>query len=295
MSVADLASRLTKRSRSNFYYAFLTLPRPRREALYAVYAFCRIVDDIADLGVDGAADPAAQHAGLSEWRREVARCYEPGGAPKHPIARQLAAAVRAFDLPREALEAIIDGVEMDVDGVVFEKAADLYPYCYRVASAVGLCCIEIFGYTDPRARQYAIDLGMALQLTNILRDVGADARVGRVYLPREDLRAQGVTPEDLRAGRYDDAVLAVLRAQAARAHEYYGRAAREFPQADARSLVPAQIMGAIYEALLHEIEARRFRVFGERITVPTRRKVGIALRCWAGARLRPGRGKRQAA
>ena len=295
MSVADLASRLTKRSRSNFYYAFLTLPRPRREALYAVYAFCRIVDDIADLGVDGAADPAAQHAGLAEWRREVARCYEAGGAPEHPIARQLAAAVRAFNLPREALEAIIDGVEMDVDGVAFEKAEDLYPYCYRVASAVGLCCIEIFGYTDPRARQYAIDLGMALQLTNILRDVGADARVGRVYLPREDLRAHGVTPEDLRAGRYDDAVLAVLRAQAARAHEYYQRAEREFPRVDSRSLVPARIMGAIYEALLHEIEARRFQVFGERITVATRRKVGIALRCWAGARLRPGRGKRQAA
>jgi phytoene synthase len=295
MSVADLASRLTKRSRSNFYYAFLTLPRPRREALYAVYAFCRIVDDIADLGVDGGADPAAQHAGLAEWRREVARCYDPGGAPKHPIARQLASAVRGFNLPRAALDAIIDGVEMDVDGVAFEKAEDLYPYCYRVASAVGLCCIEIFGYTDPRARQYAIDLGMALQLTNILRDVGADARVGRVYLPRVDLRAHGVTPEDLRAGRYDDRVLAVLRAQAARAHEYYERAERAFPRVDARSLVPARIMGAIYEALLHEIEARRFRVFGERITVSTRRKVGIALRCWAGARLRPGPGRRRAA
>jgi phytoene synthase len=260
-----------------------------------VYAFCRIVDDIADLGVDGTADPAAQHAGLAEWRREVARCYEEKGAPVHPIARQLAAAVRAFGLPREALDAIIDGVEMDVDGVVFEKAEDLYPYCYRVASAVGLCCIEIFGYTDPLARQYAIDLGMALQLTNILRDVGADARAGRVYLPREDLRAHGVTPDDLRAGRYDDAVRAVLRAQAARARQYYLRAEREFPVRDARSLVPARIMGAIYEALLHEIEARRFQVFRERIVVPTRRKVAIALRCWAGARLRPGRGRRQAA
>jgi phytoene synthase len=294
MSVADLASRLTRRSRSNFYYAFLTLPRPRREALYAVYAFCRIVDDIADLGVDGVADPAAQHAGLAEWRREIARCYEPGEAPRHPIARQLATAVRAFNLPREALEAIIDGVEMDVDGVAFEKTEDLYPYCYRVASAVGLCCIEIFGYTDPRARQYAIDLGAALQLTNILRDVGADARVGRVYLPREDLRAHAVTPDDLRAGRYDDAVLAVLRAQAARAREYYRRAERGFPRVDGRSLVPARIMGAIYETLLEEIEGRRFQVFDARITVPTRRKVAIALRCWASARLPSGRGRRAA-
>jgi phytoene synthase len=286
MSVTDLASRLTRRSRSNFYYAFLTLPRPRREALYAVYAFCRTVDDIADLGVEGAADPAAQHAALATWRREVAACYEPGSGPQHPIARQLAAGVRAYKVPREALEAIIDGVEMDVDGVAFETADDLYPYCYRVASAVGLCCIEIFGYTEPRARQYAVDLGTALQLTNILRDVGADARSGRVYLPRADLRAFGISVEDLRAGRHDGSFVALMRHQAARARDFYRRAEANFPRRDARSLVPARIMGAIYAALLDEIEAREFRVFGDRITVPTRRKVAIALRCWAGARLR---------
>lgn len=285
MSVTDLASRLTRRSRSNFYYAFLTLPRPRREALYAVYAFCRIVDDIADLGVDGAADPAAQHAALATWRQEVARCYEPGEGPHHPIARQLAAGVRAYTIPREALEAVIDGVAMDLDGAVFETVDDLLPYCYRVASAVGLCCIEIFGYTDPRARQYAVDLGTALQLTNIVRDVGADARGGRVYVPRADLRAFGISVADLRAGRHDDAFVALMRHQAQRAREFYRRADANFPRADARSLVPARIMGAIYAALLDEIEARSFRVFGDRITVPTRRKVAIALRCWAGARL----------
>lgn len=295
MSVADLASRLTRRSRSNFYYAFLTLPRPRREALYAVYAFCRTVDDIADLGVDGAADPTAQRAALATWRREVARCYEPGGAPEHPLGRQLAAGVRAYGIPREALEAIIDGVEMDVDGAAFEKVDDLYPYCYRVASAVGLCCIEVFGYTDPRARQYAVDLGVALQLTNILRDVGADARAGRVYLPREDLRSYGISVEDLHAGRHDDAFVALMGHQAARAREFYRRAEQSFPHADARSLVPARIMGAIYAALLEAIEARRFRVFGERITVSTRRKVAIVLRCWAGARLRGPGGRRRAA
>jgi len=286
MSVTDLASRLTRRSRSNFYYAFLTLPRPRRAALYAVYAFCRTVDDIADLGVDGAAEPAGQRVALATWRHEVAACYEPGGRPDHPIARQLAAAVQAYKIPREALEAIIEGVEMDVNGAVFETADDLFPYCYRVASAVGLCCIEIFGYTDPRARQYAVDLGTALQLTNILRDVGADARSGRVYLPRADLRAFGITVDDLRAGRHDEAFIALMRHQAARARDFYRRAAASFPRVDARSLVPARIMGAIYAALLDEIESRGFRVFGERITVPTRRKVAIALRCWAGARLR---------
>jgi phytoene synthase len=295
MSVADVASRLTRRSRSNFYYAFLALPRPRRQALYAVYAFCRIVDDIADVGVNGVTDPATRHAALEGWRKEVARCYEPGTPPEHPIARQLAAGVRAYGIPRHALEAIVDGVAMDVDGAVFETAEDLYPYCYRVASAVGLCCIEIFGYTDARARQYAVDLGTALQLTNIIRDVGADARAGRVYLPREDLRAHGVTVDDLVAGRHDAAFVSLMQHQAARARDFYRRAAASLPEADARSLVPAQIMGAIYAALLTEIEARGFRVFGERVTVPTRRKVAIALRCWAGARLRTPRGRIRAA
>ena len=288
MSVADLASRLTRRSRSNFYFAFLTLPRPRREALYAVYAFCRTVDDIADLGVDGVADPSAQRAGLAAWRDDVARCFEPGAEPRHPIARQLAVAVRSYKIPREALEAIIDGVQMDVEGATFETPDDLYRYCYRVASAVGLCCIEIFGYTDVRARQYAVDLGQALQLTNILRDVGADARGGRVYLPREDLRAFGVTADDLRRGRYADGFRALMARTAARAREFYARAEQSFPSVDARSLVPARIMGSIYATLLGEIEARRFRVYGDRITIPARRKVAIALKCWAGARI-PGR------
>jgi len=173
---------------------------------------------------------------------------------------------------------------MDLDRVAYESAEDLYPYCYRVASAVGLCCIEIFGYTEPRAREYAVHLGTALQLTNIIRDVGLDARDGRVYVPRQDLRAFGVTPEDLRAGRYTDAFVRLMTHQAERARRFYGLARESFPQADARSLVPAEIMGRIYLALLEEIEARRFRVFDERIVVPTARKVAIALRCWVAAR-----------
>jgi phytoene synthase len=281
MRLGNLSAALTRRSRSNFYYAFLTLPRPRRDALYAVYAFCRTVDDVADLG----RDPAAQRAQLAGWRADVARCFEPGPPPVHPIARQLAQAVRAYPIPRAALEAIIEGCEMDLARVRFERAEDLYPYCYRVASAVGLCCIEIFGYTDPRAREYAVHLGTALQLTNIIRDVGADAREGRVYLPREDLTACGLSEEDLVAGRYDERFLRLMQRQAARAREFYAAAAAAFPAADARSLVAAEIMGRIYRALLEEIEARRFAVFGERITLPARRKVAIALRCWAAARL----------
>jgi phytoene synthase len=285
VSLSTLSARVTRKSRSNFYYAFLTLPRPQREALYAVYAFCRTVDDIAD----GGGDAEVQRRDLALWRQEVARCYEPGAGPTLPIARQLADAVRAYGLPRAALEAIIEGCEMDLRRTTYDTEDDLYPYCYRVASAVGLCCIEIFGYRDARAREYAVHLGMALQLTNILRDVGADARAGRVYLPQEDLRKFGVTVDDLVAGRHTDNFTRLMAHEAARARDFYRRAADAFPAADARSLVPAQIMGRIYYALLGEIEARSFRVFGERVCVPTARKVAIALRCWVGVRLRLAR------
>jgi phytoene synthase len=280
VSLASLSSRVTRKSRSNFFFAFLALPRHRRDALYAVYAFCRIVDDIADLG----ADTGAQRTGLARWRADLARCYD-GGTPEHPIARQLAGAVREFHLPRAALEAIVEGCEMDLARTTYETAEELEPYCYRVASAVGLCCIEIFGYTDPRAREYAVSLGMALQLTNIIRDVGADAANGRVYVPQADLRRFGVTTDDLRAGRYGDAFVALMEHEAARARRFYADARAAFPAVDARSLVPAEIMGRIYYALLDEIEARRFRVFDKRVTLPARRKAAIALRCWAGARL----------
>ena len=286
--IRDLCSRLTRRSRSNFYYAFLAMPRPRREALYAVYAFCRTVDDIAD---DAGGDLAARRQGLAEWRDDVRRCYE-RIEPRHPIARRLAVAVSRYPIPRDALDAIVDGVEMDLDRATYETAADLYPYCYRVASAVGLCCIEIFGYTDPRARDYAVNLGVALQLTNIIRDVGADARVGRIYIPQEDLKAFGVTEDDLRAGRHSGSFVALMKHQAARARDYYRRAGDAFPPADARSLVPAEIMGRIYHALLEQIEARAFRVFGDRVSLATHKKAAIALRCWASARLRHSSGYR---
>jgi len=282
---AGLVSQLTRRSRSNFYYAFLTLPRPRRDALYAVYAFCRTVDDIADLGAERGANPSTQRRELAEWRATVGRCFEGKAALAHPIAQRLAAAVKAYPIPRAALEAIVDGVEMDLDRRTYETMDDLYPYCYRVASAVGLCAIEIFGYTDPRAREYAVNLGVALQLTNILRDVGADARVGRVYLPQADLRRFGVSNDDLTAGRYTDGFVRLMAHQAERARRFYRDAHDAFPVADARALVAAEIMGRIYAALLVEIEARRFRVFEERVSVPAARKVAIALRCWLNGRL----------
>lgn len=285
VKASGLVSQLTRRSRSNFYYAFLTLPRSRRDALYAVYAFCRTVDDIADLGQERGVDVSTLRGQLASWREEIARCYAPGGRPEHPIAQRLAVAVRTYPIPQEALNAIVDGVAMDLDGALYETEDQLYPYCYRVASAVGLAAIEIFGYTDPGARQYATHLGTALQLTNIIRDVGSDARAGRVYVPQEDLRHFGVTSDDLRAGRYTDAFVLLMAHQAARARRFYRQASEAFPRQDARSLIPAEIMGQIYWALLGRIEASRYRVLDERVTVPAPRKVAIALRCWIAARL----------
>jgi len=278
VNAGQFVSRLTRKSRSNFFYAFLCLPRAQREAIYACYAFCRIVDDAVDLGQDR----AAQRAELRRWRDEIARVYE--GQPEHPAGQRLQVAVRQFPIPRVALEEIIAGVEMDMDHPTYETFETLYPYCYRVASAVGLCCIEIFGYTDPRAREYAVNLGAALQLTNILRDVHADARIGRVYLPQSDLRRFGVTAEDLAQGRYTPQFVELMTFEAARAREYYERAWAALPPGDARSLFAAEIMGRTYFALLRAIEARRFDVFNGRVTLPAHRRVGIALRCWAGAR-----------
>jgi phytoene synthase len=280
VNAGQFVSRLTRKSRSNFFYAFLCLPRPQREAIYAVYAFCRIVDDAVDLG----GERAEQRAELRRWREEIGRVYE--GVPAHPAAQRLQAAVRAFPVPRGALEEVLAGVEMDLLQHSYETFDDLRLYCERVASAVGLCCIEIFGYTDPRARDYAVDLGIALQLTNILRDLGDDARAGRVYLPQEDLRRFGVTQEELAAAHYTPRFLELARFQARRAREYYTRAWAALPAQDRTRLFAAEIMGRTYWALLDAMEAREFRVLDGRVALPAWRRMVIALSCWLGARTR---------
>jgi 15-cis-phytoene synthase len=278
MNPTRFVSRLTRKSRSNFFYAFLCLPRPQREALYAVYAFCRIVDDAVDVGQD----QPAKRKELDRWRGEIAQVFD--GSPTHPAAKRLQAAVKLFPIPREALNEIIAGVEMDLDRSTYKTFDDLYPYCYRVASAVGLCCIEIFGYSDVRAREYAVNLGVALQLTNIMRDVQPDALAGRVYLPQDDLDRFGVAAGDLAAGRYTPDFLRLMQHHAARARGYYERAWTALPRSDEHRLFAAEIMGRTYFALLETIERRRFQVFGGRVSVPTPRKLGIALRCWVQSR-----------
>ena len=265
---------------TNFYYSFLVLPSDKRRAIVAVWDFCRAVDD----GVDEAGDSNAAMAEIARWRGELAAAFE-GGTPRTPQGRALAPLIPQFNLPRPAFESLIEGVEMDLGSRRYDTFADLYEYCIRVASAVGLICLEIFGYGDPRSRQYAVDLGVALQLTNILRDVPEDLRRGRVYIPQEDLRRHGCSEEDLAresaGGARTPKVKALLRQQAERAREYYRKAADGLPRADAQRLLAAQIMGAIYRGILSRIERSDYDVFSRVVRIPRPQRALIAAATWA--------------
>lgn len=271
---------------TNFYYSFVALTAEKRRAIVAVWDFMRAVDDSVDEGGDcsgrGAPDAGER---IALWRREVAAVYG-GGVPQTPQGRALVPHVARFNLPRQAFEDVIAGVEMDTTTRTWNTFDDLYPYCLRVASAVGLVCIEIFGYRNAGCRQYATDLGVALQLTNILRDVGKDLRCGRLYLPVADLARFGVTEDELRAGQMTPRVQALLAHHASRAHEYFARAERALPREDARSLVAARIMGGIYAALLRRIEHSGFDVFGEPLRLARWQKALIALRIWCATMAR---------
>jgi 15-cis-phytoene synthase len=277
---------------TNFYYSFLVLPAVKRRAIIAVWDFCRAVDDATD--ELGARNPASTPEEVERWRRELAACFD-RGEPQTRQGRALVPVIEQFGLSREPFDALIDGVEMDLGSRRYETFDDLYQYCIRVASAVGLICLEIFGYREPASRQYATDLGVALQLTNILRDVRGDFERGRVYIPLEDLRAHGCTEEDLGkevrsagSGVSSAAVRSLLRHQALRAHDYYGRAAGALPRKDAGRLVAAEIMAAIYREILVRIERRDYDVFSEVVRIPRPRRAAIAAATWARVFLRPG-------
>ena len=261
---------------TSFYYSFLVLPPRKRHAVVAVWDFCRAVDDAVDEEVQEERAAAA----LVTWRAELASCYN-GTRPATTQARALQPYVREFNLPRKQFEDLIDGVEMDLRHVRYPTFDALLEYCRRVASAVGLICVEIFGYRNPATREYAVNLGMALQLTNIIRDIAVDLARGRVYLPGEDLHRFGVDEAQLRAGVMTPAVRALLAHECARAHEYYRRAAASLPREDARSLVAAEIMGGIYFAILQRIERADYDVFSRRIRVPRPQRALIAARIFA--------------
>ena len=276
---------------TNFYYSFLVLPTRQRNAIDAVWDFCRAVDDAVDEVVPesewagGLSDEARAKAtaNLEAWRAEVAALYD--GTPRTPQGIELKPYVREFNLPRDRFDELVDGVEMDLRQARYDTFAALVEYCRRVASAVGLICLEIFGYRNPMAKAYAENLGLALQLTNIIRDVRVDIVRGRIYLPREDLERFGVTDNDLRSGRLTTPVVELLRFECDRAHSYYRRAAEQLPPEDARSLVAAEIMGGIYFEILRRIERNGYDVFSARIRVPRPQRALIALRLWVKALL----------
>jgi phytoene synthase len=268
---------------TNFYYSFLVLPPAKRRAIVAVWDFCRAVDD----AVDEAEDERGAREEIGRWREELAAVFD-GRPPRTPQGQALQPLVPRFGLPRASFEALIEGVEMDLGSRRYETFDDLYEYCIRVASAVGLICVEIFGYRNDRAKQYATDLGVALQLTNILRDVPTDLALGRVYLPQEDLRRHGCTEEDLRREARDagdgirsPAVKALLREQGGRARDFYARAARAMPREDARRLAAAEIMGAIYRGILDRIESADYDVFSRVVRIPRPERARIAALTWA--------------
>ena len=265
---------------TNFYYSFLVLPAEKRQAIVAVWDFCRAVDDAVDEppAVPGDASPDVA-AEISRWRDELARCYDGETAPETDQGRRLRPLVRRFDLPRQPFEDLIDGVAMDVSRPRYETFDELYEYCLKVASSVGLVCIEIFGYRSGSAREYAVVLGVALQLTNIIRDVSTDLKQDRIYLPQEDLRRFGCTEADLKSGLSPN-VGRLLEFECRRAREYYVKAAAILPRGDAQRLVAAEIMGAIYLAILRRIETRGYDVFSEVVRVPRPRRAMIAATVW---------------
>jgi 15-cis-phytoene synthase len=267
--------------KTSFYYAFLVLPAPQRDAIVAVWDFCRAVDDAVDEAPPPAPDRAASPArdAVAFWRGELARCYE-GREPATPQGRALQPLIRRFDLPRQAFEDLIDGVAMDLDTTRYETFTDLFEYCRRVASAVGLVCIRVFGCRTAESCEYALNLGVALQLTNILRDIKDDLDRGRVYLPLEDLAAHGCTVADLESGVVSPPMRDLLAFECRRARAFYQRALDARTPEDRPKLLAAEIMRAVYFETLRRIERSGYDVFTARVRVARPKQAAIALRQW---------------
>lgn len=264
----------TAASGSSFYYSFMFLPPDQRRAITALYAFCREVDDV----VDECSDEDVARTTLAWWRGQVAGIYD--GQPQHPVCLALAPLVKQFNLPQEHLLEIIDGMEMDLNRRSYDDFKSLQLYCYRVASVVGLMAAEIFGYSDRRTLKYAHDLGIAFQLTNIIRDVGEDARRGRIYLPLDELTQFGVSPGDILNARENEGFHELIRFQIERAQRYYQQAFEQLPAVDRKAQRTGLIMAAIYRTTLDEIVASGCHVLKERVSLTPLRKLWLAYRTW---------------
>jgi len=274
MNPDEYCQRKTAASGSSFYYSFLFLPPGRRRAITALYAFCREVDDV----VDECNDLQLARTKLAWWRSEIGNLF--AGNPQHPVMRALAPAVADYRVSAEHMVEILEGMEMDLSQTRYLDFAALERYCYHVASTVGLLAAGIFGYRDARTLDYAKDLGIALQLTNIIRDVGEDARKNRIYLPMDELKGFGVPAADILNVRQSESFTRLMQFQAHRARGYYERALSALPEADRRAQRPGLIMAAIYRTLLDEIDRDEFRVLERRISLTPIRKMWIAWRTW---------------
>ncbi len=275
MSPQEYCQKKAAASGSSFYYSFLFLPKPKREAITALYAFCREVDDIAD----EVQDMHVAQTKLNWWREEIINLY--AGKPQHPVTQALQTPVNALNLKQQHFLDIIDGMQMDLEQNRYRDFAELELYCYRVASVVGLLSASIFGYSNPQTLQYALDLGMAFQLTNITRDVGEDARRGRIYLPLDEAARFGVSEQDILQGKPSGNMRQLLEFQAERAERYYDKALAELPPEDRKPQRTGLIMSAIYRTLLKEIKADDIQVvLNARVSLTPIRKLWLAWLTW---------------
>jgi 15-cis-phytoene synthase len=270
------AKEISKESKSSFYYAFNLLPEAKREAMTTLYAFCRKTDDIVD---ENNLSNEVKYEALRKWRDELEKSLS--GKSSLPLLNNLAKTIKQFKIPIEPFFDLIKGMEMDLQQSRYPTIDDLTKYCYRVAATVGLMSIEIFGYKNISTREFAINLGLALQMTNILRDIKKDASIGRIYLPLEDLKKFNYSEEELFANIYNDNFVALMRYESNRAKEYFAKANRALDISDKPTMFAARAMQHIYFNLLKKIEAKNFNVFAENINVGKAEKAIIAVGVWA--------------
>ena len=280
MTPEEYCQQKTSQSGSSFYYSFVVLPKKQRQAITALYAFCREVDDV----VDNIAEPSIAQTKLEWWRSELDRLYQ--GQPQHPVTQALAHVLADTDLPKEQLEEIIDGMAMDLEQNRYTSFKELSLYCYRAASVVGLLAAQIFGYRNHHTQKYARDLGMAFQLTNIIRDVREDAQRNRIYLPQKMLTEFHIYESDILALKQTPELSQLLAELAAQARYYYQRALKHLPKEDRYAQRAGLMMSAIYQTILDEVEQDGFRVMQHRISLPPMRKLWIAMKVLFNEKLR---------
>lgn len=277
------SSKIARASGSNFYWSFFFLPRAKRNAIFTVYAFSRLVDD----AVDEAASESQARAEIALWRRRLASCYGDGLEDpqiRHPLLPELSETIESFSIPRSYFEDLLTGMEMDLTKTRYETIGELETYCYHVAGTIGLLCNHLFGFReDGAAREYAVLLGRAFQLTNIIRDVGRDARLGRIYLPREEMTRFGVEERDVLAGRSSPAFQRLMDFEADRAAECFARAFAALPKGKRKKILPAEMMAAFYQAILQKTRRENFPVFQKKVSLSPLKKLALAAKTLVGA------------